>query len=47
MHLADQLAATGDVMRAASVFEQLAAEAAASASPRLTARARALRAGMN
>ena len=47
VQLADQLAATGDVMRAAAVFEQLAGEASANVSPRFTARARALRAGMN
>jgi regulator of sirC expression with transglutaminase-like and TPR domain len=47
MRLAEQLAQTGDVMRAATVFDQLAEEADSAAATRLTARARAFRAGMN
>ena len=47
VQLADQLATTGDAMRAASVFEQLALAVTGDASARHAARARALRAGMN
>jgi hypothetical protein len=47
MLLADQLAATGDVMRAAIEFEILALEADSDVETRLRTRARALRAGMN
>ena len=47
MLLADQLAATGDVMRAANVFDRLAEEADDEAATRLRTRVRALRAGMN
>jgi hypothetical protein len=47
MLLADQLAATGDVMRAANVFDRLAEEADAETAARLRTRVRGLRAGMN
>jgi regulator of sirC expression with transglutaminase-like and TPR domain len=47
VQLADQLAATGDVMRAAGEFDRLAVEADAEVATRLETRARALRAGMN
>jgi regulator of sirC expression with transglutaminase-like and TPR domain len=47
MHLADQLAATGDVMRAATVFAALATEADEETAARLDNRVRSLRAGMN
>ena len=47
MQLADQLAATGDVMRAAREFDRLADEADADVATRLRTRVRALRAGMN
>lgn len=47
MQLADQLAATGDAMRAANEFDRLATEADAEAATRLRTRVRALRAGMN
>jgi hypothetical protein len=47
LRLADQLAATGDVMHAAKVFDRLAAETGTEAATRLSHRARALRAGMN
>jgi len=45
--LAEQLAATGDVMRAAREFDRLAEEADAEVAERLRTRVRALRAGMN
>lgn len=47
MQLADQLAATGDVMRAASELDRLAEKAEADVAKRLRTRVRALRAGMN
>ena len=47
MLLAEQLAATGDVMRAAREFDRLAEEADADVAQRLRTRVRALRAGMN
>jgi Transglutaminase-like superfamily len=47
LRLAEQLAATGAVMRAAAVFDQLAAAADADVATRLSARARTFRAGMN
>jgi regulator of sirC expression with transglutaminase-like and TPR domain len=47
LQLADQLAATGDVMRAALELERLADEADADVAQRLRTRVRALRAGMN
>ena len=47
LQLADQLAATGDVVRAANVFERLATEADGDVAKRLETRARGLRAGMN
>jgi regulator of sirC expression with transglutaminase-like and TPR domain len=45
--LAEQLAATGDVMRAAREFDRLAGEADADVAQQLRTRVRALRAGMN
>ena len=45
--LADQLAATGDVMRAAREFDRLAGETAGDVAEGLRTRVRALRAGMN
>jgi regulator of sirC expression with transglutaminase-like and TPR domain len=47
MQLADQLAATGDVKRAAIELDRLALEADSEVAARLETRARALRAGMN
>ena len=49
MQLADQLAATDNVMRAAIEFDRLALEADSDSDveTRLRTRARALRAGMN
>jgi len=47
MLLAEQLAATGDVMGAAREFDRLAEEADADVAERLRTRVRALRAGMN
>jgi len=47
MQLAEQLAATGDVMRAAREFDRLAGEGDADVAKRLRTRVRALRAGMN
>ena len=47
MQLAEQLAATGDVMRAAREFDRLAEHADAEVAQRLRTRVRALRAGMN
>ncbi len=47
MLLAEQLAATGDVMRAAHEFDRLAGEGEGELAERLRTRVRALRAGMN
>jgi hypothetical protein len=47
LQLAEQLAATGDVMRAAREFDRLAGEGDADVAARLRTRVRALRAGMN
>ncbi|MDQ1468212.1 MAG: hypothetical protein QOH10_2627 [Actinomycetota bacterium] len=47
MQLADQLAATGDVMRAARELDRLADEADGDTAQRLRTRVRAFRAGMN
>jgi hypothetical protein len=47
MQLAEQLAVTGDVMRAAREFDRLAGEGDAEVAERLRTRVRALRAGMN
>jgi hypothetical protein len=47
MLLAEQLAATGDVMRAAREFDRLAGEGEGEVAERLRTRVRALRAGMN
>jgi regulator of sirC expression with transglutaminase-like and TPR domain len=47
MQLAEQLAATGDVMRAAREFDRLAGETAGDVAEGLRTRVRALRAGMN
>jgi hypothetical protein len=47
VQLAEQLAATGDVMRAAREFDRLAGESAGDVAERLRTRVRALRAGMN
>lgn len=47
LQLAEQLAAAGDVMRAANEFDRLAAKANPQAAVRLRARVRTLRAGMN
>lgn len=47
IQLADQLAATGDVMRAARELDRLADEVDADVAKRLRARVRLLRAGMN
>jgi hypothetical protein len=47
MQLAEQLAASGDVMRAAREFDRLAEEADAAVARRLRTRVRALRAAMN
>ena len=47
MQLAEQLAASGDVMRAAREFDRLADEGDADRAERLRTRVRALRAGMN